>query len=60
MTQSQQKLRRRDEIDDMVDDLVADPSRAEEIRIRLHKRLRVVEPEPPRDELEDLWENVPV
>ena len=50
-----------DDTDDLVDDVLADPSRADELKRMLRTRLRPVErvPQDPADDL-DLWDNVPV
>jgi hypothetical protein len=50
-----------DEIDGLVDGVLADPSRADELKRLLRTRLRVVQGTAP-DEADDhdLWENVPV
>ena len=52
---------RTDEIGGMIDDVLADPSRAEELKRILRSRLRAVErtAEEATDD-PDLWENVPV
>jgi hypothetical protein len=62
MKQIQTRLRPRDEIDSFVDGLLADPSRADELKADLRRRFRVVAPadQDVDDDSEDLWENVPV
>lgn len=58
----QTRLRPADEIDTIVDDILRDPGRADELKRKLRRHVRVVAP--PRriveDDLDELWDNVPL
>lgn len=61
MKQTLKVLRPADDIDGLIDEALADPSRADELKRLLRSRLHAVE-SAARDTSEepDLWENVPV
>ena len=55
--------RDRDAYDEIVAEILANPSRADEARQRLRARFTVVDAPRPAaldDDLDDLWDNVPV
>jgi hypothetical protein len=66
MRDTRSSLRARDEFDRIVDELLQDPSRAEDIKDRLRTQLGETPRRPARDvagepaEPDDLWENLPV
>lgn len=70
MKQAMRQANREDDVDTMVDSLLADPNRADDIKSMLRQRLAEDGVVPLRsvpkavsaisDDLDDMWDNVPV